>query len=156
MFLFTLNTVPSPIVNVTASHTQIVGQSLPLECSVTTVRGITSRVDIIWSSDGTVTSRVDIIWSSDGTEFEMMEGINVSSTIDNSLVYTDTYKISQMRPTDDGRDYQCVVVINTSPPVLAIDGVTLNVMGWCVLFNVPLLCIHFLHSSSSYSYHITI
>ena len=107
--------VPTLIVNVTATKTQMVGQSLTLECSVTTVRGITSRVDIIWSSDG--------------TELERMEGVSVSSTTDNSVVYTDTYNISQLNTTDDGREYQCEVVINTSPPVIANDSVTLDVMG---------------------------
>ena len=109
------NTVPSPNVTVTASNTQIVGQSLTLECSVTTVRGITSRVDIIWSSDG--------------RELERMEGVNVSSTTDNSVVYTDTYNISQLSTTDEDREYQCEVVINTSPSVMANDSVTLDVMG---------------------------
>jgi len=136
------NTVPTPNVTVTAPNTQTVGQSLTLECSVTTVRGITSRVDIIWSSDD--------------TELERMEGVNVSSTTDNSVVYTDTYNILQLSTNDDGREYHCEVVINTSPPVMANDSVALKLTGQCVLFNVPLLCIHFLHSFSSYSYHITI
>ena len=107
--------MPTPNVTVTAPNTQIVGQSLTLECSVTTVRGIISRVDIIWSSDG--------------AELERMEGVNVSSTTDNSVVYTDTYDISQLNTTDDGREYWCEVVINTSPPAMANDSVTLDVMG---------------------------
>ena len=82
---------------------------------MTTVRGITSRVDIIWSSDG--------------TQLERMEGVSVSSTTDNPLVYADTYNISQLNTTDDGREYQCEVMINTSPPVMANDSVTLDVMG---------------------------
>jgi len=109
------NTVPTLNVMLTVSDTQTVGQLLTLECSVTTVRGITSRVDIIWSSDG--------------IELEKMEGVNVSSTTDNSVVYTDTYNISQLSTTDDGREYQCEVVINTSPPVMANDSVTLDVIG---------------------------
>ena len=76
-----------------------------------------------------IISRVDIIWSSDGTQLEKMEGVNVSSTTDNSVVHTDTYSISQLNTTDDGREYQCEVVINTSPPVMANDSVTLDVMG---------------------------
>ena len=31
---------------------QAVGQSLSLECIVTTVRGLSSSIDIIWTSDG--------------------------------------------------------------------------------------------------------
>ena len=85
---------------------------------MTAVRGITSRVDIIWS-----------IYS-DGGEVGRMEGFSsVSSTTDNSVVYTGTYNISQLSTTDDGREYQCEVVINTSPIVMATDNITLDVMG---------------------------
>ena len=98
----------------TAPNTQTVGQSLTLQCEVTTVRGITSRVDIVWSSDGTVLRRIN-----DTT----------ATTMDNSLVYTDSYTISQLSTTDDGRVIQCEVVINTSPSVIASDNITLDVTG---------------------------
>jgi len=113
--MYALNAVFITNVTVTAPNTQTVGQSLTLECSVTTVRGITSRLDVIWSSDS--------------KELERMEGINVSSTTDNSVLYTDTYNISQLSTTDDSREYQCEVAINTSPLVMANDSVTLDVMG---------------------------
>ena len=103
---------------VTAPNTQTVGNSLTLTCNVTAVRGITSSVDIIWSSDG--------------REVDGMEGVSVSSTTDNSVVYTDTYNISQLNTTDDGREYQCEVVINSISLVMAIDSVTLDVMGGCL------------------------
>ena len=105
--------VPTPIVSVTAPNTQTVGQSLTLECEVTTVRGITSRVDIVWSSGG--------------TELERMN--DVSTTMDNSLVYTDSYTISQLSTTDEGRVIQCEAVINASPSVMASDSITLDVTG---------------------------
>ena len=113
--MYFLITVPTPSVTVTAPNTQIVGQPLMLECSVTAARGITSRVDIVWSRDG--------------TEIKRVEGVSVSSTIGNSVVYTDTCTILQLNTTDDGREYQCEVVINTSPPVMATGSVTLDVMG---------------------------
>ena len=98
----------------TAPNAQTVGHSLTLQCEVTTVRGITSRVDIVWSSDGTELRRIN----------------NVSSTtMDNSLVYTDSYTISQLSTTDDGRVIQCEVIINTSPSVIANDNITLDVIG---------------------------
>jgi len=100
-------------VAVTAPDTQIVGDPLTLMCSLTAVRGITSDVDIIWSRDG--------------AEVERTEGVNVSPTTANSVVYTDTYTISQLSTTDI--EYQCEVVINTSPPVMATGSVTLDVMG---------------------------
>ena len=111
-------TVPTPTVTVTAPINQIVGQSLTLQCEVTTVRGITSRVDIVWSSDGTVLRRMN-----DTT----------ATTVDNSLVYTDTYTISQLSTADEGKVIQCEVVINTSPPVMASNSTTLDVTGECVL-----------------------
>ena len=90
------------------------GQSLTLQCEVTTVRGITSRVDIVWSSDGTELERTD----------------NVSSTtMHNLLVYTNSYTISQLSTTDNGRVIQCEVAINTSPSVMATNNVTMNVTG---------------------------
>ena len=90
------------------------GQSLTLQCEVTTVRGITSRVDIVWSSGG--------------KELERMNNVS-STTMDNSLVYTHSYTISQLNITDDGRVIQCKVVINTSPSVMATDNITLDVTG---------------------------
>ena len=98
----------------TAPDTQTVSQSLTLQCEVTTVRGITSRVDIVWSSDG--------------TELKRMNNV-ASTTMDNSLVYIDSYTISQLNATDDGRVIQCEVVINTNPSVMASDSITLNVTG---------------------------
>ena len=99
---------------VTAPNTQTVGQSLTLQCEVTTVRGITSRVDIVWSSNGTVLRRMN-----DTT----------ATTMDNSVVYTDSYTISQLNTTDEGRVIQCEVVINASPSVMANDSTTLDVTG---------------------------
>ena len=110
--------VPTPTVRVTALNTQTVGQSLTLQCEVTTVRGITSRVDIVWSSGGTVLRRMN-----DTT----------ATTMDNSLVHTDSYTISQLSTTDEGRVIQCEVVINASPLVMASDSITLDVIGKCVL-----------------------
>ena len=99
----------------TALNTQIVGQSVTLQCKVTTVSGITSRVDIVWSSDG--------------IEFERMNNVS-STTINSSLVYTDYYTISQLSTTDDGRVIQCEVVIKANTPVMASDSITLGVSDW--------------------------
>ena len=107
-----LSVVATPTVNVTDPGTQTVGSLLTLQCNVTTVRGITSRVDIVWSSGS--------------MELERMNGVS-STTMDNSLVYTHSYTISQLSTTDYGRVIQCEVVINTSPSVMAADSVTLTV-----------------------------
>ena len=98
----------------TTLNTQTVGQSLTLQCEVTTVRGITSRVDIVWSSNGTVLRRIN-----DAT----------ATIMDNLLVYTDSYTISRLSTTDDGRVIQGEAVINVSPSVMASDSITLDVTG---------------------------
>ena len=65
------------------------------------------------------------MWSSNGTELERTDNVS-STTRHNSLVFTDSYNISQLSTTDDGRVIQCEVVINT---VMANDGITLDVTG---------------------------
>ena len=120
--------VPTPSVNVTTLSTQTVGQSLTLQCEVITMRGITSRVDIVWSSDDTVLRKIN-----DTT----------ATTMNNSLVYTDSYTISQLNTTDDGRVIQCEVVINTSPSVMASDSITLDVTGECgILISSRILTLY--------------
>jgi len=110
-----------PHIDVTAPNTQIVGQSLTLECSVTTVRGIISRVDIVWSIDG--------------VELQESEGHFINSTTHNSVAYFDTYTIPQLSTTNDGQQLQCEVVINRLLPVVASDNATLNVSGkWCIIY----------------------
>jgi len=42
-------------------------------------------------------------------------------------MYTSTYTIPQLSTTDDDRVYQCEVVINTSPSVMATGSATLDV-----------------------------
>ena len=91
------------------------GQSLALECSVSTVRGITSRVDIIWSSNG--------------SELKRTEGTNVSFIYDNLVVYIDSCVILQLNTSDDGRVYQCKMFVNASPLVMANDSITLDLNG---------------------------
>ena len=109
-----LFSVPTPNVSVTALNTQTVGQSLTLQCEVTTVRGITSRVDIVWSSNGTTLRRIN--------------GATATS-MDNSLVYTDSYTISQLSTTYHGRVVKCEVEINRSPLIIFTNNITLNVTG---------------------------
>jgi len=76
---------------------------------VTTVRGITSRVDIIRRIDNSIMN----------ASFSSMDNV--------STIYKFSYNISQLSTTDDGRVYQCDVVINTSPPLLVTDSTTLDV-----------------------------
>ena len=122
MFYYIVNhyyiTVPTPTVSVDALNTQTVGQSLTLQCEMTTVRGITSRVDIVWREGDRVLNRTN------GT---------TATTMNNSLVYTNFYTISQSSTNDDGRVIQCEGVINASPSVMASDDITLDVTGMFIV-----------------------
>ena len=110
----------------TAPSNQTVGQSLTLQCEATIVRGITSRVDIVWrDNNGGVLQRMDNVTA--------MDDDVSSTTMDDSLSYTDSYAISQLNTTDDDRVIQCEVVINTSPSVTASDSITLDVTSKLLL-----------------------
>ena len=104
----------------TAIDEQTVGQSLTLQCEVTTVRGITSRVDIVWSSDDTELNRTN------STTPMMMN---------NSLVYTDSYMISMLTTSYNARMYECEVVIYANPPTTTSDSIILNVNGELYMFG---------------------
>ena len=108
--------VPNTIsVVITAPNTQIVGQSLILEANATTVRGITSRIDIEWSTGNLILQRT--------------EGVNITSTASDTVVYKDIYNITQVSTFHDGRAYQCKVIINTNPQLMATNSILLDVTG---------------------------
>ena len=77
-----------------------------------------------------ITSRVDIVWSSNSLDLETVEA-NVSSITDNSVEYKAYYTIVQLNETDDGRVYQSKVVINASPPVMTENSITLSTNSKC-------------------------
>ena len=76
---------------ITTLSTPTVGQSLTLECSVTAVRGITSRVDVVWRRNGFT--------------FERTEGVRVNSVTKDTLEFTDWYTTTQLNTNDDGITY---------------------------------------------------
>ena len=90
------------------------GQSLALECNATIGSTIFSAVDIIWSDSNGELNRTNDV---------------TPSTVGSDSVYTDSYTISQLSTTDEGRVIQCEIVINTSPSVMASNNVTLDVTG---------------------------
>ena len=104
--------VPTPTVIVIAQADQTVGLSETLQCVASSVRGITSQVDFVWSSRGMELNRTN----------------NVTFIVDN-IAYINSYTISQLSTSDDGRVIQCEVVINASSPVMANGSNTLDVTG---------------------------
>ena len=108
--------VPVPSMDIIALNNQTVGQSLTLESTITTVRGITSRVDIVWSSNG--------------VELRRITNANTSLTINDSELYKDTFNIPLLSTSDDGRVFQCEMIIMTTPSIIVTtNDVTLDVTG---------------------------
>ena len=103
-----------PTVSVTSLSSQQVGQPLTLQCNATTVRGIKSTVDIVWTSNSTIIKRMNDV-------------MPTAMTI--SQVYMDSYIISQLSTDDDGKIYQCEVVINSTPSVAATNDIVLDVIS---------------------------
>ena len=114
-FVHVISLVPVPSVTINAPSNQTVGQSLTLESSITTVRGITSRVDIVWSSNG--------------EELRKIMGATPNSTNDNSDVYEVTYDIPLLSTSHDGRVIECEIIIMTTPSIVATNNITLDVTG---------------------------
>ena len=116
--------VPIPIVGVAIQTNQTAGEPLTLYCNVTTVRGIISRVDIMWLVDDSLLEIADS---------------DVSTTSDGIQLYMTSYTINQLSATDNERVYQCNVLINSSNVlVMAFDNFTLNVTGKSCVVNYVL------------------
>ena len=78
------------------------------------MRGITSQVGIFWDS---------------GTEELREMNCTTAIMMNNSQVYTDSYTITQLSTSDNGKGYQCIAVITSNPPLMANDSITLDVIG---------------------------
>jgi len=76
-----------------------------------------------------ITSKIDVVWSSDGLELKRTEIITVSLLTNDSVLYTDIYIISQLSTADEDRTYECTAIVDTPSPVMATDGIILNVTG---------------------------
>ena len=99
-------TVPSPVVEVTSIDTVEYGKPATLQCNVIAVRGIASRVDIIWM-----------------TEFSTLRRLNnvKANIISNSAVYN-AYLVTPLSVNNRGRVYYCGVSINTPSGVNFFNG----------------------------------
>ena len=104
--------VPTPTVNIIVPSPQRAGQSLTLYCNGITVRGITSRVYIVWRRGNTTVKTIHV---------------TATSVMGNLLVYRDSYTIRQLSTSDDGAVYECRLTIQTSSGVTAHEIVRLNV-----------------------------
>ena len=96
--------VPAPSVEIITLNNQTVGQSLTLESTITTVRGITSRMDIVWSSNG--------------VELKRINNTNISLTVNDSELYESIFNIPLLSTSDDGRIFQCEMIIKTASSII--------------------------------------
>ena len=113
--MITFYIVPPPTVNVTATTIQTLGRRLRLRCSVTAVRGITSRVDIVWRSNS--------------VDLRMVTNLAITSVNPPNAVYRDFYTtIDPLRRSDVDRVIDCEVRINTINTTVAFDNITLQVI----------------------------
>ena len=118
VFTYTFYVVPLPFVQITFENDTLsnltIGDPLTLDCTVTAVRGISSSVDIIWTTGGRVVRSVN-------DTMVVMEN--------DSTIYTDSFEISSLSAIDNGRIYQCTVVINANQPVSRASQIMLNFPG---------------------------
>ena len=88
------------------------GSSLILDCTITDMGNNTNSLEVVWISSNMMLQRTNVM----------------STIIDNLPVYTDSYNISQLTTSDQGRMIQCLAN-STIPPVIDSNTITLNVIG---------------------------
>ena len=101
---------------------QTVGLNLVLECQVTIVMGITSTVDVVWTENG--------------AELNRTNNVTFPAASSSLLSSTDTFTISPLRTSDDGRMIECVAVINTNPSVNGSGSIPLGPTGMYMCVSI--------------------
>ena len=120
-------TVPNPVVTISAPNNLTTGQSVTLDCSIVAVRGITSRVDIVW-------------YDNDDVQVRRMNNITASIINDTAAVYTDSVNISLLTQKHDGRVYSCEAIINSEPSLINYSSITINITCKFIAIYIIVLC----------------
>ena len=95
-----ISVVPTPELSLNPVNPPTLSELLTLECNATAVRGITSRLDFMWTR------------SDDDGEVIVRNMIGANTT-GNSLVYTDTYTTPMaLSESDIGVVYLCEISLN--------------------------------------------
>ena len=117
---------PVIAVEVTNISTPEIYEPLILQCNATIVRGITSTVDIIWTTGNTQVRRVN--------------NVTASSNINSSSIYNDSFIIPSLNLSDIGNIYECEVVINSVLPttaktdfVIPLPGMYIYLQYFCII-----------------------
>ena len=103
-------------IQVTTISIPTIDQPLILQCNATIVRGITSRVDIVWSIGSRQIRRVNDV---------------TASSFTTSAVYNDSFIIPSLNISDIGDTYQCEVLINSILPTRSEANFTIPIPGLC-------------------------
>ena len=114
-----------------ATGPQIIGQPLTLECTAIASGCVSTIVQFVWSSGGVRLRQIE------GTGFCFRYYVNSSACID-------TYNISELSTSYEGSTYQCDIIINTSPPVMATSTITLKLNGMTTTFIWVLLVLWYI------------
>ena len=121
---------PIVAVEVTAAVDPTIYQPLVLQCTATIVRGITSTVDIIWTTGNTQVRRVN--------------NVTASSNINSSSIYNDSFIIPSLKISDARNVYQCQVLINSVLPTATTADFIISIPGMyvCTTTHVRILYLH--------------
>ena len=76
-----------------------------------------------------VTSNVEIVFRRGNTIVQTTRVTAATTTMNNLLVYSDFYTISELSTSDNDTEFKCRLVIRASPNVRADTAVTLDVTG---------------------------
>ena len=96
-------------INITPQNMQQVGGPLTLDCSIKEINVTYSSLEIVWITNTTILQRTNI-------------------TSNGSSVYTDSYTITQLTTSDQGRVIQCMAN-RATPPVVDNGIIILDVIG---------------------------
>ena len=113
-------------VEATTANNPTIYQPLILQCTATIVRGITSTVDIIWTTGDTQVRRVN--------------NVTASSNINSISVYNDSFIIPPLNISNIGSVYQCEVLFNSMLPTTAKAEYIIPIPG----MQIVLLAMHIL------------
>ena len=123
---------PIIAVEVMTENSPTIYQPLILQCVATIVRGITSTVDIIWTTGDTQVRRVN--------------NVTASSNINSTSVYSDSFVIPSVNISDIGSVYQCEIIINSILPTTAKANFTISIPGTvCMYMYIYLFVMFILH-----------
>ena len=119
---------PSIAVEVIATNIPAIYQPLVLQCNATIEGGITSTVDIIWTTEDTLVRRVN--------------NITASSNINSTSIYNDSFIIPSLNISDIGYVYQCEVLINSIIPTTAKADFIIPIPGMPRIYLIKGICMY--------------